>query len=246
MYRKWMVAAAVIAGALGAGAQGMEEARAQVKAAWETHKSLRCKVLIDAGPLVGETRVGMYGEGTAQALRAEDGERYKSTVKMSFPPPASDTRMQVETVFDGKNLHISNEALGRRLTRDAKPGLFRGAIPPGGPLLLEALEAELDIERLPDVMLNNVSHFAFEGRARKGDGAVGPVVKARVLIAKSTGALVKLELFESNEVMTVRVEQSDFAWDVELDPAIFEPAKGDPETVTPQADESTPGVSKAP
>ena len=199
-------------------AEDFDEAAAQIRSAWEQRQSVSATLRIEAAPPIGSTRVVMGGDGTVQALRVDGVEKYKTQAKYSFGQPMT-ASMQVECVFDGKSLQVTNDALGRRGSRTVEPDLYRGAVPPGGGLLLDARAADMTLERLTDSDLGGTAVFVIEGKAKDKSS---PVSRLQAWIAKDTGALLKLELYESDAVLTVRLLLSEVEWDLELDPALFE------------------------
>jgi outer membrane lipoprotein-sorting protein len=203
-------------------ADDIDAATAQITEAWEKHGSMSAALTVEAGPPTGVVRIGMRGEGTVQALRGDDGEKYKSIVRINFSEPMNAT-MQVEALFDGESIQLTNDSLGRRESRKAEPGVYQGAVPPGGALLVDALKKDADLRLGTDSQLDGVDAFVIEGRAKKSDAAPAAVARLRAYVAKETGALLKLELYESDAVLTAVITQKDFEWDVALDPAAFTP-----------------------
>lgn len=201
----------------------VEEASSEIRAAWEKHSSMKATLRIEAAPPIGDARIVMGGDGTVQALRVDGVEKYKSQARLSIQGPMT-ASMQIESVYDGTTLHVSNDTLGRRGSRTAEPGVYRGAVPPGGGLLMDALAAETNLEIMPEEEVDGIPAYVFEGRAKRGEDKPGPVARLRAYIAKETGALLKLELYETDAVLTVLITQRDFEWDIELDAALFAPA----------------------
>lgn len=218
MFRTLILSAAALSlFSLSAVADTLDEASEQIRTAWESHKSMRAKLRVEAGAPTGSNRVVTFGDGSVLMLRTDAGEIYKSAARMEFAPPMNAT-MQVETVFDGKSLQLSNDSMGRRSTREATAGVLKGSVPPGGALLLDALSHDAELRRVEDGRFADTEAFVLEGTG-KSEGAVPAVSLLRVYIAKETGALLKLELYETDSVMTAQIIQRDFEWDVELDPA---------------------------
>ncbi len=197
-------------------ALSVDEVSAQVKAAWESHKSMRAVLRVEAAVPTGSGRVVSFGDGTIVMQRGAEGERYKGAAKIGFVPPMSAT-MQLESVYDGKSLKMRNDALGRKSTRDVGSGVLQGVVPPGGALLLEALSHDAVLDRVEEGRLESVDAYIFEGRANSGEGGSPQVSRLRAFIAKETGALLKLELYETDTVMTAHILLRDFEWDVELE-----------------------------
>ena len=195
----------------------VEEASTQIAEAWNQHDSMKATLKVQGGPPTGSNRVVLNAEGTAQALKVEGTDRYKQNLRITFAG-GNTASMQVETVFDGEKLHISNESLGRKQSREGEPGLWSGAVPPGGQPLLDALTAAGDLEVLPDETVNETEAFVLAGRAKDKEASIA---RFRAHVAKDTGALLKLDLYESDTVLTATIQQSEFEWGVEFDAAAF-------------------------
>jgi len=196
-------------------AVSVDEASAQVKTAWEAHKSMRAVLRVEAAPPTGSGRLLSFGDGTMVMQRGSDGERFKGAAKIGFAQPMTAT-MQLESVYDGKALKVRTDSLGRKSTREAEAGVLQGVVPPGGALLLEALAHDAVLERVEEGRLESVDAYIFEGRAKTGEGSSPQVARLRAFVAKETGALLKLELYETDAVMTAHILLRDFEWDVEL------------------------------
>jgi hypothetical protein len=213
-------------------ADALDEASDQIRTAWDSHKSMRAVMRVEAGTPTGSSRIITFGEGPMLMLRAEGVERYKSALRMEFANPMNAT-MQVETVFDGKTIQVTNDSLGRRTTREATQGVLKGSVPPGGAALLDALAKDAKLSRAEDGVSDGVEAFVLDGQPEKTEGASAAVARLRAYIAKETGALLKLELYETDSVLTAKIMQRDFEWDVELEPTALEP--GSPATTPASA-----------
>lgn len=195
----------------------LEEVEGKISNAWDQLKSLTGTVSIEAVLPIGETRITVSGGGTLEYLKSGDKPMYRQDLSAKTPEPLN-LEGKVSTLFDGTDFYLSTSMLGREESTKTSPDLARGAVPPGGGMLLDAVKTQLDLKVLPDAVLDEKPVFVLEGTPKASDL---PFTKALLTIDKGTGVLRKLELFESAGVVAATINVTDVTINAPLPAANF-------------------------
>ena len=215
-----LIATALLGVASIAGAATLEEAEARIREAWAAQDLYEAVMAVEAAAPTGAHRLAVNATGKLSYMRDDDGERYRSTLRLQMPEPMR-TGVDVETVFDGSALYVFHETLGQKRGRKAGSAVKHGVAPPGGGLLLDELHAVAELALLPDATLDEAAVYVVEGSARGVEGETPMFERLTAYIDQESGALRKLELYERGHVKTATISLSDLNFDPALDPASF-------------------------
>jgi outer membrane lipoprotein-sorting protein len=193
-------------------AENLDAAASSIRAAFDKHNTLKAQIGIAASLPIGTQRIAINGEGLLFYAKRDGAAKYRQQLTLQMPDPL---RMEVglQAVYDGSRLQVSQQILGQTQTNDRNNALAQGAFPPGGGLLMDLLEKEFDLKRLPDARIEGESVFVLEGMP-KPNGAPAPYVRMLASVDQATGVLRELQLFESDGVVTVTITQGK----IELNP----------------------------
>lgn len=213
----------------------LEEVEGKIAHAWDQVKSLSGLVSVEATLPIGETRIAVSGDGALDYLKSGDKAMYRQDLTAKTAEPLS-LDAKVSTLFDGSDFYLSTKLMGIEESAKTSPDLARGAVPPGGGMLLDALKTQLDLKLLPDATLDESPVFVLEGTPKAGDL---PFTKAVISIDKGTGVLRKLELYESASVVAATVKVTGIKLNPPLSAANFiytPPQKPEPATTDENSD----------
>ncbi|MBI2435396.1 MAG: hypothetical protein HYV26_21285 [Candidatus Hydrogenedentes bacterium] len=205
------------------GANAQDSLRAvekKIQAAWEQVSTLVASVKMESHLPVGEDDVVAQGEGQLEYLKAEPKAKYRQQMKISIPPPLS-MEAGFEFLFDGEALYLMNEVMGQMTIAKADaPDLEKGALPPGGGPLLDALKSEMQLSVLPEMDVDGRSAYVLEGKRRRGDPH-DPVQRAVFYIDKENGIQRRVEFFSADGALNTRIDYSGFKLNIPIDAQRF-------------------------
>lgn len=213
-----IAAAVLFLCAAGARADDLTTVENQIRAAWEGVASLRAKIAVDAAIPVGENRMRLLGEGTVEYLKDGGAGKYRQDVRVELPEPQG-VEMVSTIVFDGKDLHLATTIAGQTSRTQADDGVDPFSPPPGGGPLLDA------VRRVADLALESSTTFAgraahvLVGTPRGGAPGAEAITRIVLTIDAETGARLKAEYFEAENVLTVSATLSDLEVGAPVDAA---------------------------
>jgi outer membrane lipoprotein-sorting protein len=125
-------------------------------------------------------------------------------------------RASFEFLFDGQFLYLVNEMMDQvTIAKTDAPDFEKGALPPGGKQLLDALRTEMDLGPHPDAEIDGRSMIVIEGRRRARDLA-DPVQRALFYIDKDNGIQRRAEFFTADGTLNTRINYENFKLNLPL------------------------------
>jgi len=226
----------------------LESVEAKVRQAWDKIHALSGVIGIEATLPIGEGRLPVHGSGTVDFLRDAGKNKYREQITVKTPEPMT-LEAGVDVIFDGVVLYVTTEFMGKKDTSQSAPDLFKGAVPPGGGPLLEAMKSKCTLTVKPDALVDGKPCWTLEARLKEPI-AEAPVQKGIVYFDKETGLARKMEVYESDTVVLGTATVSNVKVNPELSPRLFvyvpppSPPPPPPAAPTPPPIPPTPAVIK--
>lgn len=218
----------------------LADTEAEIRAAWDKVASLRAKIAVDAAIPVGENRMRLDGEGTLLYLKAGDTGKYRQDVVIQIPEPQA-LEMVSTMLFDGKDLHMRSTVAGQTTNVKTDAGVDPFSPPPGGGPLLDAIKSVATLALEPATTHAGRPAHVLTATPLEGASEADAFSRIVLTIDVETGARLKAEYYERDNVLTVSAVLSDLEINPELDAAKFETASLDA-PATPPAEAATPAV----
>jgi len=225
-------ACAALLCALPASAQPtLAEIETKVKEAWGKVKSLTGTVVIDglvgmpgpagAAPNPNALKLQISGGGNVAYLKDGEKSKYRQVLDAKVMP--LNLGGGVELVFDGEQLHVKTTIGGTQKVNVEKPSIDKGAFPPGGGMLLDAVQERINLTPKADAEVNGRKCWVLEGALKPGEKLDLPVAGANLYIDQETGAMAKVELLGKDAGQSVSITVNDLKVDAPLSAADFAP-----------------------
>lgn len=192
---------------------------AKIRQAWDKHRSLSGVISVEATLPIGESRLPVFGSGTVDFLKDAGKNKYRQQITAKTPEPMT-LEAGVDVIFDGTILYITTEFMGTKDTSQSAPDLFKGAVPPGGGPLLDAMKSKFILAVKPDVQVNGKSCWVLEAKLKEPLPEVA-MQQGMVYFDKETGLALKMEVYESDTAILGTATVSNVKLNPQLSPSMF-------------------------
>lgn len=214
-----VVMLALTLGATPSRADDLEQAQAQIHAAWQKHRSLTAtmKVTSAVGP---SGQVASQGQGRFELMRKADQVLIRMELEMTAAgapgTAASQPVGKLTAVIDGQHAYMLQEAMGQRMA-------FRTDIDPrmtGDPvLMLTELIRSFDLKLLPEEKVNEQPAYVVEATPKTAGGAVP--TKTVFYFSRQDGVILRMVQHNAARETVETTTFSDHQFDVDIDPEHF-------------------------
>ncbi len=199
--------------------ESLEEAASAITAAWDKIEALEADMQITATAPMGTEVMKLEGTGHVYYLRDGDTAKYRQEMTIKLPPPVEGESKHT-SIFNGKELFLINETMGQVEVQKADIDFSKGAAPPGGKPLLDALGESLELKRLPDTELEGTPVYVIEGTPKAGSGA--DYDKVTLYVDKDYGVQRKIEIASAPGKPSVTMAWTTLKHNPEIDPKVFD------------------------
>lgn len=200
----------------------LDEVRSSMDAAWKDIQSMSADVRMDFLFPVGTQPLPVTADGTFDYLREDGKDKSRQQVSAKIPEPFA-MELKLDILFDGKQMHTTVEMMGQKQHNTGEPSLEQGALPPGGPRLMAALERLLNLTVLPNETLDGHPVFVLEGTL-KDQTQAAMVDKFTIYIDQELAVQRKTEVYHQDGTVGLTVLFSNIRENTEPDPKLFIPA----------------------
>jgi hypothetical protein len=234
------VAALALACSAGvARAETAEEIEGGILEAWGKVESITALLELETTVI----DLPMLGAGDAAVFKLDGTERYRQTIQLDFPPPMG-VRGGIRCIYDGADLYVVNELMGRVEAFKTRPAVNEAAPPPSPVLLLESVKAAYDIEPAEGGDVDGRAVWWLEGARRE---RVDRVERIRLAFDRETGFPLRVEMHTPGAPAPLVISYSGLDVNAELDPADFvftAPADVELDEGTAQTPDGTPEAAE--
>ncbi len=233
-----LIAAVCLTGLPAVAADSLDDIQKKVEEAWAKHTSMTGTIAVTATVPLGQAKLPVTAVGPVEYLKKDGQVMYRE--QLTATVQAMSMEAKVDVVFDGTDLCLTTEFMGKKNQTTSKPALSKGAVPPGGGSLIGTLKQELELTPLEDGEVDGKPVYVIQGTPKAGLDV--PFEKVHISLEKETGALLKGDVFESGTVSMATISLSNIKWDEDLNPALFVCTPPAPD---PPAEEKKPEASEA-
>jgi len=200
--------------------ESLRSVERRIQRAWNSVSSLTATVKMESFIPAGPQQVIARGEGQLEYVKAQPKAKYRQRMEISVPEPVN-MQASFEFLFDGTAMYLINEMMDQvTIAKADAPDFEKGALPPGGSPLLDALRAELDLGPHPDVEIDGRAMTVIEGKRRAKDAA-DPVQRALFYIDKENGIQRRAEFFTADGTLNTRIDYENFKLNLPISESRF-------------------------